>query len=82
MYVFGGSSGSAMNDLFELQIPANASLPGKWKPVHTSTARADQPQPRFCHVAVIYQESLYAFGGKIFAALMFSQVFVFYFSLT
>ena len=30
MYIFGGSSGSAMNDLFELQLPTNFSLPARW----------------------------------------------------
>lgn len=30
MYVFGGSSGSAMNDLHELQIPSATNLPAKW----------------------------------------------------
>ena len=30
MYIFGGSSGSAMNDLFELQLPSNFSLPARW----------------------------------------------------
>ena len=30
MYIFGGSSGSAMNDLFELQLPTNVSLPARW----------------------------------------------------
>jgi Kelch motif len=30
MYIFGGSSGNAMNDLHELQLPSNACLPAKW----------------------------------------------------
>lgn len=30
MYIFGGSSGNAMNDLQELQLPSNALLPAKW----------------------------------------------------
>mmetsp|Transcript_25564 Transcript_25564/g.53862 ORF Transcript_25564/g.53862 Transcript_25564/m.53862 type:complete len:354 (-) Transcript_25564:833-1894(-) len=30
MYVFGGSSGNALNDLYELQLPTDMSLPGKW----------------------------------------------------
>jgi hypothetical protein len=30
MYVFGGSSGSAMNDLHELQMPSDAASPAKW----------------------------------------------------
>ena len=30
MYCFGGSSGSAMNDLHELQLPSSPSAPAKW----------------------------------------------------
>lgn len=30
MYVFGGSSGSAINDLHELQLPASPTSPAKW----------------------------------------------------
>lgn len=30
MYVFGGSSGSAINDLLELQLPASPTSPAKW----------------------------------------------------
>jgi hypothetical protein len=61
MYVFGGSSGSAMNDLWELQMPTNPAAPARWRPVRTS--RADQPRHRFCHVAVVYNDSMYVFGG-------------------
>ena len=63
MYVFGGSSGSAMNDLHELQLPSNATsvAVAKWRAVHTS--RTDQPRPRFCHVAVVWSDALWCFGG-------------------
>ena len=30
MYIFGGSSGSAMNDLHELQLPSHPTSPAKW----------------------------------------------------
>ncbi|MGK3739686.1 MAG: hypothetical protein ACI8RD_014480 [Bacillariaceae sp.] len=30
MYIFGGSTGSAMDDLYELQLQENPSLMGKW----------------------------------------------------
>jgi hypothetical protein len=30
MYVFGGSAGSAMNDLHELQLPSCPTSPAKW----------------------------------------------------
>jgi leucine-zipper-like transcriptional regulator 1 len=63
MYCFGGSSGSAMNDLHELQFPTSGDLStaARWRPVNT--ARADQPRHRFCHVAVVYDNSMYCFGG-------------------
>jgi N-acetylneuraminic acid mutarotase len=61
MYVFGGSSGSAMNDLHELQLPDNSTSPARWRPVNTT--RREQPQHRFCHVAVVYNDSLWVFGG-------------------
>ncbi|KAL3907560.1 MAG: hypothetical protein SGARI_003481 [Bacillariaceae sp.] len=60
MYIFGGSSGSAMGDLHELQLPSNAALPAIWRPIKSGT---DEPRPRFCHSGVVYNESLYIFGG-------------------
>lgn len=62
MYVFGGSSGSAMNDLHELQLPSSANTPARWRRVNT-LSRADQPKHRFCHVGVVYSDSLFVFGG-------------------
>lgn len=61
MYIFGGSSGSAMNDLHELQLPPNPSTPAKWRPVKSSDT--DQPNRRFCHVGVVYNEAMFVFGG-------------------
>ncbi|CAB9528454.1 effector protein with kelch motifs [Seminavis robusta] len=61
MYCFGGSSGSAMNDLHELQLPSSPSAPAKWRPVKISGV--DQPRHRFCHVAVSHNESMFVFGG-------------------
>jgi len=50
-----------MNDLHELQIPSIPTAPGRWRPVHT--LRTDQPRPRFCHVAVAWNDSMIVFGG-------------------
>lgn len=50
-----------MNDLHELQIPSNPTSPARWRTVHT--ASSDQPRPRFCHVAVVYGDSMFCFGG-------------------
>ena len=66
MYVFGGSSGSAMNDLHELQLPdatntTTSQEMARWRPVHTP--RADQPRHRFCHVAVSYNDSMWGKYG-------------------
>jgi leucine-zipper-like transcriptional regulator 1 len=60
-YIFGGSSGTAMNDLHELQLPSALSSVAKWRAVHTS--RTELPRPRFCHVGVVYNESFFTFGG-------------------
>jgi hypothetical protein len=61
MYIFGGSSGSAMNDLHELQLPSKPSSPAKWRQVKSSSV--DQPGHRFCHVAAVYLDAMYIFGG-------------------
>jgi hypothetical protein len=74
LYVFGGSSGAALNDLHELQLPPTKDQPAHWRPVGVSTGNGSGgsigphhfhplPQPRFCHAAVVYQDSLYCFGG-------------------
>lgn len=61
MFVFGGSTGAAMNDLHELQFPASPTTPAKWRPIKTSGSF--QPGHRFCHVGVVFQDSMYFFGG-------------------
>jgi len=61
MFVFGGSTGSAMNDLHELQISSSASAPAKWRAVNTSGA--SEPGHRFCHVGAVHGDAMYIFGG-------------------
>lgn len=61
MFVFGGSTGAAMNDLHELQLPASPTSPAKWRPVKTSGSF--QPGHRFCHIGVVHQDAMYFFGG-------------------
>jgi N-acetylneuraminic acid mutarotase len=61
MYIFGGSSGSAINDLYELQLPASPTSPAKWRPIKASGSF--QPRHRFCHVGVVYSDAMYVFGG-------------------
>jgi len=61
MYIFGGSSGSAMNDLFELQLPTKVSIPARWRQIKSSGI--NEPLARFCHVGVVYNEALFIFGG-------------------
>jgi len=59
MYVFGGSTGSAMNDLHELQLPSDTSDVATWSIVKTPTSGSH----RFCHSAVVYEDSMFVFGG-------------------
>ena len=61
MYVFGGSTGSAMNDLLELQLPTDANPTAKWRLIETPPSGT--AGHRFCHVAVEYEDSMYCFGG-------------------
>jgi hypothetical protein len=61
IYVFGGSSGSALNDLHELQLPSAKHQAARWRPVNAG--RAMQPQPRFCHAAIVYNDAMYVFAG-------------------
>ena len=58
MFVFGGSTGSAMNDFHELRLDSAA-----WAPVKTNSGHT-APCPRFCHVAVSYNDSLFIFGAR------------------
>lgn len=60
MYVFGGSTGSAMNDLHELQLPPDPATPAKWRPIQTTGG--GQPGHRFCHVSVVHRDSMFVFG--------------------
>ena len=59
MFVFGGSTGSAMNDFHELRLDSAA-----WAPVKTNSGHT-APCPRFCHVAVSYNDSLFIFGARV-----------------
>jgi len=61
MYIFGGSTGSAMNDLLELQLPTDTNPTGKWRLIETPPSGT--AGHRFCHVAVEYEDSMYCFGG-------------------
>jgi N-acetylneuraminic acid mutarotase len=53
MFVFGGSSGTARNDLYEYRFDLNV-----WIELFSS-----QPCARFCHVAVVFRETMYVFAG-------------------
>eukprot|EP00511_Aplanochytrium_stocchinoi_P004742 CAMPEP_0204827086 /NCGR_PEP_ID=MMETSP1346-20131115/4640_1 /ASSEMBLY_ACC=CAM_ASM_000771 /TAXON_ID=215587 /ORGANISM="Aplanochytrium stocchinoi, Strain GSBS06" /LENGTH=576 /DNA_ID=CAMNT_0051955391 /DNA_START=968 /DNA_END=2698 /DNA_ORIENTATION=- len=55
MYVFGGSSGTALNDFLALDLVTHT-----WSQVQTEGM---VPTARFCHVAEVYNCSLYIFGG-------------------
>jgi hypothetical protein len=56
MYVFGGSTGQAMDDFHELRLDT-----GKWTPVQFRGVV--QPGLRFCHVGIVYEDAMYIFGG-------------------
>lgn len=67
MYIFGGSSGSAMNDFYELALPENPTThQARWRQMKTSGSIL----ARFCHAGVCHGEALYVFGG------IFSFVFL------
>ncbi|CAN0058273.1 unnamed protein product [Hapterophycus canaliculatus] len=55
MYVFGGSTGSAMNDFHELRLDKC-----RWQQVQ---ALGNAPNQRFCHVACVNKDSMFVFGG-------------------
>ena len=65
MYLFGGSSGSAMSDLWELSLPTNDSQTvARWRRIQTSTTNNYlQPRHRFCHVGGVHNDDLFIFGG-------------------
>lgn len=61
MYLFGGSTGSARNDLYSFNFQTD-----QWqevRPVSTTTQKGNVPCPRFCHTCEMYLNSLYVFGG-------------------
>lgn len=61
MYLFGGSTGSARNDLYTFSFETK-----QWqevRPPWTVGQKANAPCPRFCHTCEVYNSSLYIFGG-------------------
>jgi len=62
MYLFGGSTGSARNDLHSFSFETS-----QWYEVRPAVASSGQkaavPCPRFCHTCEVYNNSLYIFGG-------------------
>lgn len=62
MFVFGGSTGVARNDLFEFRFDTK-----QWREIRPASrkdsAQYQPPCPRFCHTGVVYNSSLYVFGG-------------------
>lgn len=58
LYIFGGFDGTMrVNDLHSYDLVAN-----EWHPVEVSGNTA-APTPRHSHAAVVYQQSMYIFGG-------------------
>ncbi|CAE7736098.1 MPPalpha1 [Symbiodinium microadriaticum] len=60
MYLFGGSTGSARNDLYAFSFETD-----QWTEVRTTPGaqKSNVPCPRFCHTCDVYNNSLYVFGG-------------------
>mmetsp|Transcript_56873 Transcript_56873/g.133639 ORF Transcript_56873/g.133639 Transcript_56873/m.133639 type:complete len:509 (+) Transcript_56873:273-1799(+) len=61
MYLFGGSTGSARNDLYSFSFETY-----QWhevRPASMAGQKAAVPCPRFCHTCEVYNNSLYIFGG-------------------
>jgi len=59
MYLFGGSTGSARNDLYAFNLTTS-----QWHEVRpASSNKGNVPCPRFCHSCEVYDNSLYVFGG-------------------
>jgi len=61
MYLFGGSTGSAKNDLYSFSFEA-----AQWhevRPAPDSGQKTNVPCPRFCHTCDIYNNKLFVFGG-------------------
>ncbi|KAM3567553.1 hypothetical protein VYU27_010305, partial [Nannochloropsis oceanica] len=57
MYVFGGSTGSAMDDLHELNLEER-----RWRPIIPPSGSL-RPGQRFCHVACVWKHQMLVFGG-------------------
>jgi hypothetical protein len=60
MFIYGGSTGSAVADFHELNIDTQ-----QWSSVKISSNKEyyESPGARFCHVGVVYNSSLYVWGG-------------------
>ena len=59
IFIFGGYDGfNRVNDFYEYNLDANT-----WQEVLSSGAGGPPPTPRHSHSAVIYEDSLYIFGG-------------------
>jgi len=62
MFLFGGSTGSARNDLYTFSFDSS-----QWQevrpPPSSGGQKANVPCPRFCHTCEVYDNSLYIFGG-------------------
>mmetsp|Transcript_69935 Transcript_69935/g.177496 ORF Transcript_69935/g.177496 Transcript_69935/m.177496 type:complete len:522 (+) Transcript_69935:109-1674(+) len=61
MYVFGGSTGSARNDMYAFSFETD-----QWHEVLPPTGsgqKAHVPCPRFCHTSDMYNNSVFIFGG-------------------
>ncbi|CAL1129025.1 unnamed protein product [Cladocopium goreaui] len=61
MYLFGGSTGSARNDLYAFSFETEQWL--EVRPTPGASQKANVPCPRFCHTCDVYNNSLYVFGG-------------------
>merc|ERR1719506_1972107 len=59
MFLFGGSIGTARNDLYEFRL--DTCTWNEFRPDARGGART--PCPRFCHTGCVYKSSLYVFGG-------------------
>jgi hypothetical protein len=62
MFVFGGSSGAARNDLFEYRFDLNA-----WIELQSHNAQSESTTqvivPRFCHATTVHKDCMYIFAG-------------------
>ena len=70
MYVFGGSTGTSMNDFHELRLDTCTwsavnitKVVRNRNPNHTGGGREFIPGHRFCHAGCVDKESMFIFGG-------------------